>query len=165
MKVWLLAGVGFTLLGAAPAGNIGNWKITDTTDAITDARKVKASVYSDDKSAILSVVCWGKPRESDIAFLLTTEEFLGSSETTRGRGRREAFFRIDQNPAETLQIYYSDSTAANFQTDDVAAMEAILRQGNRLLARLVTYRFNQVDKSFEVDGAGDAINYVRQACG
>jgi len=163
-RIVALTAAAMLLVSADTPEKIGAWSVTSKVDAMTDRLDAKASVYSSDEKALLSIGCWDGPRESRIAFFLTSDQFLGSSNGVRGRARREIIFRIDQNPAETLWWYYGDTTATQFTMAGVSEFGNILRRGTDLKARMVTYRGNEIDASFDVSGASEAIDRIRLLC-
>lgn len=153
------------LLAAATPEMIGAWEIEEKVDEMTDAREPSGKVYSEENNALLSFNCSDAGRgNAPIHFMVTTNDFLGSSSTYRGRAPREIMFRIDDEPAEKLKWYYGDHSAFTLDMPSVSEFGNILRRGNKLLVRAITYRGHQIDARFDVTGASEMIDRVKFLC-
>ena len=98
--------------------------------------------------------------------MFRTREFLGE-------GFREATYRVDSKPAHTVTASYGDNTAsplcdgsckANDQSKPEMRLAAEMKGGSTLLLRLRTYRYQNLDLSFRIDGAQDAFEHILKGC-
>lgn len=157
--------IALLIASAATPEVVGAWKISEGADVMTDKREPQGQVYSEEGNALLSFTCSDAGRSNaPVRFMLTTDQFLGDSSTYQGRGRREIMFRIESEPAEKLWWYYGDRSAFTLDMPAVSEFGNILRRGNKLLARAITYRGHQVDATFDVSGASEMIDRVKFLC-
>ena len=107
---------------------------------------------------------WQSPTKLNIGFY--TKEFLGS-------GSRKIIYRVDAKPPHTVIGSYSDHASwplceNECKENDKSGPGIILlnemKGGSTLLLRLINYRGNDVNFSFQIDGAREAFEQVAAGC-
>ncbi|MDT6939517.1 hypothetical protein RI570_05075 [Brucella pseudogrignonensis] len=139
-----------------PAGpDIGKWKVSVSTDAMTDKKKTVITLQADDSDISLKLFCDGK----DAAALVNWNDYLGvedwaSTDVTQrigeGRPRKEGWY-ADPNGEVTHAGY-----ARGFIEE--------VREANRLVMRVTPYKANPKTTTFDTSGLTEALKANRPDC-
>lgn len=139
-----------------PAGpDIGKWKVSVSTDAMTVKKQTALTPQADNSDVILKLFCDGK----DAAALVNWNDYLGvedwaSTDVTQrigeGKPRKEGWY-ADPNGEVTHAGY-----ARGFIEE--------VREANRLVMRVTPYKGNPKTATFDTSGLTEALKANRPEC-
>lgn len=90
-----------------------------------------------------------------------------------GDGYRSAEYRVDSKPSHLITGTYSDHSMSplcdgeckgNGKSQPEVRLLNEMSDGNMLLWRLQTYKYETVDLAFQTAGSADAIKYLQEKC-
>lgn len=137
---------------------IGDWSIEQGKDTMTDI--VSTSVHVRSGEAQLDYGC-NSGRGARTMFILTTTAFLGG---VRGDNFRRVLFRVDAGQPVNVTWKYGDNYAFASFHDVMDPVINAMAAGKKLAVRVTTYRGEQVDTEFSIDGAARAFAFVDNNC-
>lgn len=132
----------------------GQWTFVELTDPLTDQRR--GISYIESNGAVLSVKC---DRGGRMYVAYSANKYLGSISRDRNR---EVVYRIDDRQPVSSRWSYLDETAISRNADSIAAA---FSSGESVFIRATTFRYENADARFSLDGARDAMARAYRACG
>lgn len=154
----LAAGALFASGPAHADEQIGAWTYKEVVDPLTDQKRPVAGVYMGDE-ARLAVKC-DKVGHGEFYVSFASAKFLGDGRATG----RPVSYRFDSGPPmESYAWRYGDTVALALDQDALAFADQMQR-AKKVFIRVITYRHEQVDATFDLTGADVVVPRVIQGC-
>jgi len=169
MRKFLIAGLvmtAFSTLALADTARVdehyGSWVAFVATDPMTD-KTWYGAVANSTAGGNIQVDCV-QPDKLNVMF--RAKAFLGD-------GLRDATYRVDSNAAHKVTASYSDYTVSllcdgagkgDGRSKPEVRLVTEMKKGTTLLLRLTTFRNEELDLSFQIDGAQEAFEHVLSGC-
>lgn len=137
---------------------VGNWSFWERRDPITDKVRAGAGIVTEDGT--LSIKC-DEAGAGSVYVSFSGGEYFGSGRSTIDR--RPVLFRLDDKPPVQVLWRYGDSSA--LLIDNPGVLTGPLMTASRITIRAMTYRYVDVTRTFDPEGADVVVPQVYEACG